>query len=283
MIQSKFIDLDQVRIHYAEEPGPGAALLLLHGITGALETFTPLLPRLAQQAHVYVLDLRGHGRSSRRPGAYHVSDYGHDIVGFLGAVIGQPAVIAGHSLGGLIALWVSANAPGQVRSLFLADPPLYITQPPRLQESMYHGIFTMLREFLRQHHADGGTLEGMVAFVSQLPANATQTMLEAAGPEAVRLRAVELQQVDPAILDPAIEGNVLDGCDPNELLAQLRCPVHLLAAQVELGGVLDAQDVAHFAAQTPHATYAVLHDVGHSIHQERPEAFVQAVQQCIAQ
>ena len=83
-------------------------------------------------------------------------------------------------------------------------------------------------------------------------------MLEAAGPEAVRERAIELQRMDPAILDPAIDGVILGRHEPDDLVAQIRCPVHLLAAQYELSGVMDAQDVQRFISHAPHCTHAVL-------------------------
>ena len=282
MIQYQTIDLDEVQIHYAEAPGPGPALLILHGMTGSLDTFAPFIPTLAQQAHVYALDLRGHNLSSRTPGAYQAPDYGRDVATFLQRVVGQPAVVAAHSLGGLVAVWVAATAPDWVRGIFLEDPPLYITQPPRLQQTIFYGLFIFLRDALRQHHAHGGTLDEMIPFVSQLPVNEKQTMLEAIGAEAVRARAIELQRMDPAILDPAIDGVLLAGCEPDDLLAQIRCPIHLLAAQVALGGAMDAQDVQRFVAHAPHATYAVLEGVGHGIHEERPAEYVQALRQFMA-
>jgi pimeloyl-ACP methyl ester carboxylesterase len=279
MIQSHVVDLDSVQIHYTEAPGPGPALVILHGITGALDTFAPLIPTLAQQAHVYALDLRGHNLSGRTPGAYQIADYARDVAAFVQRVVGQPAVVAGHSLGGVIAVWLAAHEPDWVRGLFLADPPLYITQPPRFQQTMFYGFFLFLRDALRQHHANGGTLEQMIGFVSQMPVNDSQTMLEVAGADAVRLRAIELQRMDPTVLDPAIDGVILGGREPDALLTQIRCPIHLLAAQITLGGAMDAQDVERFAAHAPHATFAVLEDVGHGIHQERPEEFVRSLQQ----
>ncbi len=282
MFQTHTIDLGEVLIHYAEAPGPGAPVVLVHGITGALDTFAPLLPTLAEQAHVYAVDLRGHNLSGRTPGAYQVADYARDVAAFLRRVVGQPAVVAGHSLGGVTAIWLAAHEPELVQGLFLADPPLYITQPPRLQQTMFYGFFLFLRDAMRQHHARGGTLDEMIAFVGQLPANDKQTMLEMAGAEAVRLRAVELQRMDPAVLDPAIDGVILDGREPDELLAQIRCPTHLLAAQAALGGAMDAQDVARFVAHAPHATYAVLEGVGHGMHEERPDAFTESLQRFAA-
>ncbi len=119
----------------------------------------------------------------------------------------------------------------------------------------------------------------MIAFVGQLPANDKQNMLEVVGPEAVRLRAIELQRMDPAVLDLAIDSVILDGREPDDLLAQIPCPIHLLAAQAALGGAMDGQDVERFAAHAPHATYAVLEGVGHGIHQERPDEFIRSLQQ----
>nr|MBP8291448.1 alpha/beta fold hydrolase [Caldilineaceae bacterium] len=151
MIEYNTGELGGARIHYAEAAGPGPALLFIHGATGSHATFLPFVPALAQHAHVYALDLRGHGLSVRTPGAYQVPDYGRDVAAFLQQVIGRPAVVAAHSLGGLVALWVAATAPGWVRGIFLEDPPLYITQPPRLQQTMFYGFFKFLRDALRRH------------------------------------------------------------------------------------------------------------------------------------
>jgi pimeloyl-ACP methyl ester carboxylesterase len=283
MTQSHTIDLNGVPVHYVEAPGPGPALVILHGITGSSTSFAPLLPSLAEQAHVYAVDLRGHNLSGHTPGAYQVADYGRDAAAFLQQVVRRPAVVAGHSLGGVVTVWLAAHAPEWVQGIFLEDPPLYIIPAPRLQATPYHGFFTMLRSHLRQHHARNGTLEELIPFVAQMPANATQSMLDVAGPEAVRMRAVELHRLDPAILDPAIDGILLGPYAPDDLVAQVRCPTHLLAAQYELSMVMDAQDVARFVADAPHCTFTVLEGVGHGIHAEQPEVYVAALREFISQ
>ena len=123
----------------------------------------------------------------------------------------------------------------------------------------------------------------MVAFVSQLPANDKQTMLEAAGADMVRLRAIELQRLDPEILDPAIDGVILGMHGPDDLLAQIRCPIHLLAADADLGGAMDTQDVQHFVTSMPQCSYTVLKGAGHGIHEERPTEYLHALQQFMAE
>ena len=135
---------------------------------------------------------------------------------------------------------------------------------------------------MRRHHANGETLDEMIAVVSQLPANEKQTLLEAAGAEAVQARAIELQQMDPAVLDPAIAGVLLGQHEPDDLPAQVRCPIHLLAAQAEFGGATDVHNRQRFLANAPACSNARLEGTGHGIHEARPAEYVEALQQFMA-
>lgn len=283
MIQQHTANLNNIYLHYAEAPEPDPCLVILHGNTGSHTSFLPFLPTLAQHAHVYALDLRGHGLSGHTPNAYHLSDYGQDVHTFLQTIVGKPAFVAGHSMGGLIAIWLASQAANWVRGIFLEDPPLYLTRLPSFAETGFYYYFRELRHYLPQHHASGGTLEDLIAYVGQSFANESQTMLEAVGSAAVQERAIQLHQLDPTTLDVAIAGTLLEDYEPDDLLAQVRCPVYLLAGQREFHGAMDAQDVARFLGKLPQATHTICEGVGHMIHQERPEAYVQALQQFIAQ
>lgn len=282
MTHSKFVDLNGVQLHYAEFGATGPALVIVHGITGSYTSFMHLIPALAQQAHVYALDLRGHHLSGRTPGAYQLADYSQDVAAFLQTVVGQPAMIVGHSLGGMIAIWLAAYAPTWVRSIFLEEPPLFITRPPRLQQAPFYEFFTTLREQLRQYHANNGKLEDMVTIVGQLPANAEQTMLEAAGPDAVRQRAIELHHLDPTVLDVAIAGILLGQDEPEALLQQVHCPAHLLTGQAEFGGAVDADDARRILAGIPHCTHMPFEKTGHLIHREKPQEYLEASQHFVS-
>jgi len=238
MIEHKTSETGGLRLHYAEATGAGPALLLLHGATGSHTTFLPFMPALAQHAHVYALDLRGHGLSRRTPGAYRLADFGQDVAAFLRTVVGRPAILAGHSLGGYVALWVAAEVPDLVERLFLEDPPIYLTELSRLRETMFHQFFATLWADLPAHHVRGGTVEDMVGYVGRFPFSEDQTMLDVAGPVWVEERAEQLHQLDPEVLEPALAGDLLGTYEPDELLAQVRCAVHLLAAQFEYGVTL---------------------------------------------
>ena len=54
------------RIAYLERAGGELPLVLLHGITDNARTYEPLLTGISPRCHVFALDLRGHGESTKR-------------------------------------------------------------------------------------------------------------------------------------------------------------------------------------------------------------------------
>ena len=42
--------------------------------------------------------------------------------------VGTPAVLVGHSLGGVVAWWLAQKHPGHVIAAFLEDPPLFAAE-----------------------------------------------------------------------------------------------------------------------------------------------------------
>lgn len=269
MVRSHTIQLNGIPFHYAEAPGRGPKLVILHGLTGSHDEFLHLVPMLARQAHLFLLDLRGHGRSGWAK-SYTVADYGRDVVAFLQEVVGETAVLLGHSLGSLAATWVAANRPDLLAGLILVEPGFYIMEQQRLANSWVYPYFVSLRDHLKQHHANRGTLAQMVAYVGQ-------SLVDTAVPDAVRQRAFQLQQADPAVLEPLLTQGLLDGQSPDTLLARLHCLVHLIAAEYGSGGVLTQEDVQRVLAQIPHAGHTIVKSTGHDIHLDKPQAFFRAV------
>ena len=272
------ITLGGVDIHYAEALGTGGALVLLHGITGSLDTYEPLLTELSQWAHVYALDLRGHGGSSN-VGSYRARDYAADVAAFIETVIGAPAVVAGHSLGGLVAAALAADAPALVHGVLLEDPPMYMGDMARFRQTPFYDGFTGLRRMLHDHAAAGGGFDDLIMRVGQQGAGDGRTLLEVGGPDAVHERAVQLDGLDPRALDAAIDGSVFDSFEPDDLLAQIRCPVLLLAGRAELGSALTATDVDRLVHTVPDCTVTMVNDVGHGIHGEQPHTYLHELQQ----
>jgi non-heme chloroperoxidase len=108
-----------VRLPYAERGAPdGVPVVLLHGITDSWRSFEPVLPYLPDAIHAYSVTSRGHGDASR-PGSYRLEDMVDDVARFLEAVGLESAVLAGHSMGSIVAARFAIDHPDRAAGLVL--------------------------------------------------------------------------------------------------------------------------------------------------------------------
>jgi pimeloyl-ACP methyl ester carboxylesterase len=128
------VDLGEVVMNYATAGSPGKpALLLIPPQTRSWWNFEAAMKLLAPDFHVFAVDLRGQGRSSRTPGRYTLDNMGNDLVRFANLVIKRPVITSGCSSGGVLSAWMSAYAPpGMVRGAHYEDPPIFSSEltPP---------------------------------------------------------------------------------------------------------------------------------------------------------
>lgn len=121
--RGRFVEVDGARIHYLDE-GSGPVVLLIHGLSGQMYNFThSLFAPLKRDFRVVVLDRPGSGYSTRPAhGGETVADQARIISHFCEKLsLGQP-LVAGHSLGGAIALALAVNHPYCVGGLALIAP-----------------------------------------------------------------------------------------------------------------------------------------------------------------
>lgn len=121
-----FVRVDDETLYTVHTPGPGPAVVLLHGFGGSTVTWDETMPALAAAGYdVYALDLRGFGLSDK--GLY--ADYSHAaqarrVAAWMDAVGIKQAAVVGHSMGGVVAARLALSAPGRVSRLVLVDAPL---------------------------------------------------------------------------------------------------------------------------------------------------------------
>ena len=104
-------------ISHRQEPTTAPPLVLVHGAGGTHLLWPAALRRLAETS-VYALDLPGHGRSegSAQP---RIDRYAEAVDDFLQTIGLHQAVIAGHSMGGAVALQLGLDYPGRIAGLVL--------------------------------------------------------------------------------------------------------------------------------------------------------------------
>jgi pimeloyl-ACP methyl ester carboxylesterase len=97
--------------------GNGPPVLLIHGVGARLDNWDGLAAVLARNFKVVRYDLRGHGQSSKVPGPYSLDMFADDAAALLDHLGIARAHIAGHSLGGMIAIMLGVRHPQRVDRL----------------------------------------------------------------------------------------------------------------------------------------------------------------------
>ncbi len=118
------VDLPERGITFVRElPGPPGApvVFLLHGWTvSAAVNWFPVYEPLSELARVVSLDHRGHGQGIRHRDRFRLSDAADDVVALADELGVEQFVVAGYSMGGIIAQLVARRHPHRVRGMVLS-------------------------------------------------------------------------------------------------------------------------------------------------------------------
>ena len=267
----------EVSLNYAEGPPNGAPLVLLHGLGRRWQVFLPLIPALSLRWHIFAVDLRGHGKSGRIPRGYKGTRYADDVARQLRERVPGPAVVFGHSLGGMVAMWVAAHHSELVRALILGDNMIGAR---RVRTPMYTALFTGLRDLAQS----GGELEAIAKGIGNitLPIPGTDesiTIRELPGNDEAYLLSWArcVKSADPEVYDMTLDGSSLEDWDGEKVLRGISCPTLLLQGSPELGGLMSDGDVALATRLLAHHTHVRFRNLGHALFIQQPEPVLRAV------
>jgi 3-oxoadipate enol-lactonase len=122
--------VDGAQIAYARQ-GSGVPLVLIHGYPLDHSIWEPLAPALEGDFDLIMPDLRGFGGSRAAAPSGSIDVYGADVAGLLSALQLPRAIIAGHSMGGYVALAIVRNHPEIVAGLSLVSSQVRADTPDR--------------------------------------------------------------------------------------------------------------------------------------------------------
>ncbi len=215
-------------------------LVLVHGAGGSHMHWPAELRRLPG-AVVYSLDLPGHGKSDG-PGRADIGEYAETILAFVDA-LGLPRfVLAGHSMGGAIALEYALRHASRLTGLVLVSTGGQLRVAPELLASL-SADFERTTELLavRTHAAD-------------------------VHPELLRAYVRRLREVAPEVLHADFVA-----CDRFDRLADLhQVSVPTLVLCGEADRMTPLNDSRTLAEGIPGAELAVIPAAGHMVMLERP-------------
>jgi pimeloyl-ACP methyl ester carboxylesterase len=266
-----------VAIHYAEGPPNGPPLVLLHGLARDWKSFSVLLPELSSRFHVFALDLRGHGKTSRVPGGYRIPGYAEDVSAFLKQVVPGDAAIFGHSLGAEVGMFAAANENSRVSALILGDPAI---SSESFTRSMYDPLFLQLHKLILRGRSQEEIARGIGRIELQVPGfNETLHIEELPGnTEPVLLEwARSAKLTDPETLSMMLDGSSFAGWDPAQLLPKISCPTLLVQGNPELDALLTDDDVKFALQLLPNAKHVKFPLLGHALFMQQPKPVLQAI------
>lgn len=258
-----------VRYHVG---GEGEPLLLLHGLAGSSWNWVELLPDLLKRYRVLAVDLPGHADSGRLPRGASTADFAAVAAAVLEAEAPAPALVAGHSFGGLVALRLAQSRPELVRGLLLVSPAGIgtTTRSARrvvlLSTTIRPGRWVAPFRHRWSEHVWYRRVLFRPFFVSDavaLSPRATRALLDA----------------QRRHLDTRTAGRAMGADDPRRELAEVACPA------VVLWGARDPQlpleDAFEYTRRLG-AKLRLVADCGHLVIVERPGACLDALAEVAA-
>jgi pimeloyl-ACP methyl ester carboxylesterase len=256
-----FITLRGAEIHYEQKGSGEHTLILVHGLGGGAFTFRNNIDALVNKGYkVYAIDLKGFGFSEKVIG----SDYSHIeqakiLLEFMEKKGIDKATVAGHSMGGRIALIAYDMQPQNFEKIILIDsaglennsPAFYnflITQP--IVDILYYNIFVNEKNFRN--------------FLSSAFYNSDFVSPEVAG---LYLESFKIKNANKAFLS-IIKSN--STYDIGSVLKKIDIPVLILWGRND--GWISLESAYKFNSLIKDSELAVIDNAGHVSMEEQPEA-----------
>ncbi len=237
------------------------AVLLIHGLSGSRDTWEEAVDRLRHRYQVWTLDLRGHGHSDRAD-SYLIDDYVSDAEAILD-VIGRSTVVAGHSLGAVVAGALGQAPHPLVRAVLLEDPPWYLGEQDEWDKGLYKTIFPMIRSQQVEMQTAGASLTDWVQAVATAPSPKGRTAADHVQARHILCSASARMRHDPRAWDTSIDQTLLASHRPD---TPIQIPVTVIQADAQLGPAFLPGHNDRFLATNPNADIMLYEGATHLIH-----------------
>jgi 3-oxoadipate enol-lactonase len=129
------VKVNGINIAY-ERRGRGEPLVLIHGYPLDCTTWNEVALLLENDFDLIIPDLRGMGQSDAMDKTYTVAELASDVAGLLDYLKIKKVFIAGHSMGGYVALAFARAYPNRMRGLGMISSQV-LADPPERKEGRY--------------------------------------------------------------------------------------------------------------------------------------------------
>lgn len=246
-------------------------LVLLHGFTGSIETWEPIISLLPSSVKLIAVDLVGHGKTDKPESVLKYSmeeqiEILHDLFRQLKL---NSIFLLGYSMGGRVALSYAHKYRDQIKHLLLesTSPGLKTKEERKNRQQSDEKLANVILE------------KGIKAFVDyweNIPLFATQKALSKSIQEKIRKQRLLQSELG---LANSLKG-LGTGVQPSlwDELPKLDIPVTFIAGSLDEKYCRIGKEMVNLL---PKAKYVEVEQVGHTIHVENPTQFATIVKDAL--
>src|SRR6266705_6549578 len=183
------------RIHYLLEGPAGSHVLMFSNSLGTnFSMWDPQAREFDKHFRILRYDTRGHGQSSVTPGPYSIEQLGKEVIALLDALQLDRVHFCGLSMGGMIGMWLGANAPERLSQVILCSTAAKIgtheTWNARIEAVRKSGMKSVASSVVERWFSP--------AFREKAPETTsnTQKMIENANPEGYAACCADVRDFD---------------------------------------------------------------------------------------
>jgi 3-oxoadipate enol-lactonase len=242
---------------YVEVEGPEnkPVLMLSNSLGTTLHMWDPQVAALTQHFRLVRYDRRGHGKSGVPAGPYSMEMLGRDVLAVLDALKIDKINWCGLSMGGMVGMWLGANAPQRINRLILSNTSAYFAD-----KEVWNGRIKTIRE------------KGLAAIVDGTMERWFTQDFRAREP-------AKIKWVTDMFLGTKPEGYI--GCgeavrdmDHREIIKSITAPTLVIAGRHDPATTVEAAEFIR--SRIPRASLTVL-DAAHLANVEQPHDYTDAV------
>ncbi len=259
---------------------PDLPLVLLHGFGASIEHWRKNIAYLSQQRTVYAVDLLGFGASVKASTRYKVDLWVEQVHDLWQAVIRQPIVLVGNSLGSLVGMSLAAKYPEMVKGLVMLSLP-----DVSLRQEMLPAAIAPLVITLENLVASPLLIKNLLKFLRKPPIIRRWAQVAYEDETAIDRELVQILS-RPAYDEGAARTfyRLFQGVrqpsfakSAKEVLPRLEIPILLVWGEQDK--MVPGKLAPFFAQMSDRIELVQLPNMGHCPHDENPEVFNQLLTQ----
>jgi 3-oxoadipate enol-lactonase len=238
-----------------EGPERAPVLMLCNSLGTDLHMWDDQVNAITRHFRLLRYDRRGHGKSEAPKGPYNMEMLSRDALAVMDGMGAAKVNWCGLSMGGMVGMWLGANAPERIDRLVLSNTAAYMPD-----KEIWNGRFKTVREGGMAAVADG-TMERWF----------TKGFRERAPQAVARLKEM--------VLATPVEGYI--GCgeavrdmDHREIIRKITAPTMIIAGREDPGTTVEAAEFMH--ERIPGSKLVVL-EAAHISNVEQAQAYTDAL------